>query len=72
MILYNILICDDDKDIVNALKIFLFDKDYCFFEAFNGLEAFEVIKAIIDKICADYSLQTLSAANTGAKKAKRK
>ena len=38
----------------------------------KGSETFEVIKAIIDKICADYSLQTLSAANTGAKKAKRK
>ena len=38
----------------------------------KGSETFEVIKTIIDKICADYSLQTLSAANTGAKKAKRK
>lgn len=43
--MYNILICDDDKDIVNALKIFLFDKDYRFFEAYNGLEALDIIKS---------------------------
>ena len=41
----NILVCDDDKDIVNALKIFLFDKDYRFFEAYNGLEALDIIRA---------------------------
>ena len=26
--MYNILICDDDKDIVNALKIYLTDPQY--------------------------------------------
>jgi DNA-binding response OmpR family regulator len=39
----NILICDDDKDIVNALKIYLTNPDYKIFEAFNGKEALEVI-----------------------------
>ena len=37
--MYNILICDDDKDIVNALKIYLTDPQYRLLEAFNGLEA---------------------------------
>ena len=32
--MYNILICDDDKDIVNALKIYLQNPDYRLFEAF--------------------------------------
>ena len=40
----NILICDDDKDIVNALKIYLSDPDYRLFEAFNGKEALETIE----------------------------
>ncbi len=40
----NILICDDDHDIVNALKIYLTNPDYRLFEAFNGKEALEVIK----------------------------
>ena len=39
----NILICDDEKDIVNALKIYLSDPDYTLFEAYNGQEALDVI-----------------------------
>lgn len=40
--MYNILICDDDKDIVNALKIYLQNPDYRLFEAYNGAEAVEM------------------------------
>lgn len=40
----NILICDDDRDIVNALKIYLSDPEYKLFEAFNGKEAIEIIE----------------------------
>ena len=40
--MYKILICDDDRDIVNALKIYLSDPDYQLFEAFSGLEALEL------------------------------
>ncbi len=40
----NILICDDEKDIVRALKIYLTDPDYTFFEAYNGKEALEIVK----------------------------
>ena len=36
--MYNILICDDEKDIVNALKIYLNDSNYHFLEAFDGEE----------------------------------
>ncbi|MBR2780222.1 MAG: response regulator transcription factor [Eubacteriaceae bacterium] len=39
----NILICDDEKDIVNALKIYLTDPDYTLFEAFDGEEAVKII-----------------------------
>lgn len=42
--MYNILICDDEKDIVNALKIYLNDDNYSLHEAFNGKEALEVIR----------------------------
>lgn len=41
--MYNILICDDEKDIVNALKIYLNDSGYQFFEAYNGKQALEII-----------------------------
>ncbi|MCQ2519972.1 MAG: response regulator transcription factor [Lachnospiraceae bacterium] len=41
--MYNILICDDEKDIVNALKIYLNNSDYCFYEAYNGQEAVNIV-----------------------------
>ena len=43
--MYNILICDDDKDIVAALKIYLSSQeDYHLFEAYTGKQALEVVK----------------------------
>lgn len=42
--MYNILICDDEKDIVSALKIYLTAEGFTVFEAYNGLEAIEVIQ----------------------------
>ena len=42
--MYNILICDDEKDIVNALKIYLNDSQYQFFDAYNGKQALEIIE----------------------------
>lgn len=41
--MYNILICDDERDIVSALKIYLQDDNYRLFEAFTGKQALEVI-----------------------------
>ncbi len=41
--MYNILICDDEKDIVNALKIYLTDSSFCLYEAFDGKQAVEVV-----------------------------
>lgn len=41
--MYNILICDDDRDIVNALKIYLSDPSYSLYEAFDGGEALEIM-----------------------------
>lgn len=43
--MYNILICDDEKDIVNALKIYLNDSQYQFFDAYNGKQALEIIES---------------------------
>lgn len=40
--MYNILICDDEQDIVNALKIYLTNPDFTFYEANNGLQALEI------------------------------
>lgn len=40
----NILICDDERDIVNALKIYLSDPDYTIFEAYTGRQALELAR----------------------------
>ena len=39
----NILVCDDDKEIRDAIKIYLENEGYRVFKAFNGLEALEII-----------------------------
>ncbi|MBQ2758816.1 MAG: response regulator transcription factor, partial [Clostridia bacterium] len=41
--MYNILVCDDEKDIVSALKIYLTSDGYNVFCAYNGKEALEII-----------------------------
>ena len=42
--MYNVLICDDQPDIVNALKIYLKPDGYRLYEACNGAEAVEIVK----------------------------
>ncbi len=44
-VLYNILICDDESDIVNALKIYLSQADYRLFTAYTGKEAVSVVQS---------------------------
>lgn len=39
--MYTILICDDDKDIVRALEIYLANPDYKIIKAYNGEEALQ-------------------------------
>lgn len=42
--MYNILVCDDEKDIVNALDIYLKSEGYNTILAYNGLEALEKVQ----------------------------
>ena len=41
--MYNVLICDDQPDIVNALKIYLSAENYGIFTAANGQEALDIL-----------------------------
>lgn len=41
--MYNILVCDDEKDIVSALRIYLTAEGYQVYEAGNGREALEYL-----------------------------
>ncbi len=40
----NILVCDDDKEIVEAIKIYLENEGYKVFKAANGLEALKAVE----------------------------
>ncbi|MDD4344067.1 MAG: response regulator transcription factor [Eubacteriales bacterium] len=40
----NILVCDDDKEIVGAISIYLENDSYTVFKAFNGQEALNIIE----------------------------
>ena len=42
--MYNVLICDDQPDIVNALKIYLTPEGYQLFEAYTGKEAVDIVQ----------------------------
>lgn len=42
--MYNVLVCDDEKDIVSALEIYLTSEGYRVFTAYNGKEAIDVIR----------------------------
>ena len=42
--MYNVLICDDQPDIVNALKIYLRPEGYTLFTAYTGQEALDTVR----------------------------
>ena len=64
----NILICDDEKDIVNALKIYLSDPEYTIYEAYNGREALDVMeKQDIHLILMDIMMPVMDGITAMAK-----
>ncbi|MCI5594071.1 MAG: response regulator transcription factor [Eubacteriales bacterium] len=64
----NILICDDEKDIVSALRICLAAEGYEIFEAYNGIQALEIIKANdIHLVLLDIMMPEMDGISTLAK-----
>ena len=41
----NILVCDDDKAIVEAIEIYLVQEGYQVFKAYDGVEAMRILEA---------------------------
>lgn len=63
--MYNILVCDDEKDIVSALKIYLTSDGYNVFCAYNGKEALEIIaKNEIHLVLMDIMMPVLDGVTT--------
>lgn len=49
-----ILVCDDEKDIVSALRIYLESQNYEVYEAYNGQEAIDIVNSeVIDLVLLD-------------------
>lgn len=64
----NILVCDDDKEIVNAIEIYLKNEGYDVFKAYDGIEALSVIeKADIHLILMDIMMPKLDGMRTTMK-----
>lgn len=64
----NILICDDEKDIVSALRICLAAEGYEIFEACNGIEALDIIEANdIHLVLLDIMMPEMDGISTLAK-----
>ncbi|SEF49616.1 DNA-binding response regulator, OmpR family, contains REC and winged-helix (wHTH) domain [Butyrivibrio sp. Su6] len=40
----NILVCDDDKEIVDAIEIYLSQEDFRIYKAYDGVEALDIIR----------------------------
>ena len=63
-----ILICDDDKDIVSALDIYLTSEGYETVKAYDGLECLEAVKRQpVDLILLDVMMPGLDGIRTTAK-----
>jgi DNA-binding response OmpR family regulator len=40
----NILVCDDDREIVGAIEIYLKNEGYTVYKAYNGIEALDIVR----------------------------
>ncbi len=66
--MYNILICDDEADIVAALKIYLSAEEYTLFTAYTGRQAIEVVESQdIHLILMDIMMPEMDGIATTAK-----
>lgn len=60
-----ILVCDDDKDIVEAIEIYLKQEDYEVVKAYDGYDAIELIKKMqIDLLILDIMMPMLDGIST--------
>lgn len=58
--MYNILVCDDDKEIVEAIEIYLSQEGYHILKAYDGIEAIRILeKEKVDLLILDVMMPKL-------------
>jgi DNA-binding response OmpR family regulator len=66
--MYSILVCDDEKDIVSALRIYLTSEGHKVYEAYNGREALEILdKEEIHLVIMDIMMPVMDGISAMAK-----
>lgn len=64
----NILVCDDDKDIVEAIGIYLEQEGYTVIKAYDGVEAINVLRSQpVDLLIIDIMMPKLDGIRTTLK-----
>ena len=44
--MYNILVCDDDREIVDAIEIYLTQEGYHVLKAYDGMQAIQMLERV--------------------------
>lgn len=66
--MYNILVCDDDKEIVEAIEIYLSQQGYRILKAYDGEEVLKVMKSEkVDLLIIDVMMPKLDGIRTTLK-----
>lgn len=66
--MYNILVCDDEKDIVSALRIYLTAEGYNVLEAYSGVEALDILdEKKVDLVLMDIMMPEMDGISAVAK-----
>lgn len=66
--MYNILVCDDDKEIVEAIEIYLLQEGYRILKAYDGEEVLKVMKSEkVDLLIIDVMMPKLDGIRTTLK-----
>lgn len=66
--MYNILVCDDEKEIVNAIEIYLSKEGYKIIKAYNGKQALQILeKTEVHLIILDIMMPEMDGMSVASK-----